>query len=284
MTTIGVVSPGAMGSALARAWAGGGSTVLTTVDGRSRRTRHLAEGLTQLPDVAAVVAASDVVVSICPPHASSDVLDSVLAAANAQDARPVVADLNAVAPDTVEGYAARAARRGIDLIDGSISGGPPRPGGDTHLYLSGEQAAVLAGLRADGLRTRVVGDRPGLASAVKMCTASVYKGTTALWAQALQTAHELGVLDVVLADLAEAFPETAERAARLVATATSKSDRFVAEMEEIAATQRAAGVSGELFDGMAAVYRRLSSTELAGSTPEEARDMRELTEVLRRLR
>ena len=57
--------------------------------------------------------------------------------------------------------------------------------------------SVLADLPGEGLRTRVVGDRPGQASAVKMCTASVYKGTTALWAQALQTADALGVLDVV---------------------------------------------------------------------------------------
>ena len=96
----------------------------------------------------------------------------------------------------------------------------------------------------------------------------------------LRQLHRLGVVDVVLADLAETFPGTAARAARLVATATSKSERFVAEMEEIAATQRTAGASGELFEGMAAVYRRLASTELAALTPEQARAVDDLDEVL----
>jgi 3-hydroxyisobutyrate dehydrogenase-like beta-hydroxyacid dehydrogenase len=283
-TTIGIVSPGAMGSALGRAWQAGGATVVATVAGRSERTRRLADGLTLLDDLDAVVAHSDLVVTVCPPEAAGEALSAVLASASALGVRPLVADLNAVAPATVEEYAARADVAGIELVDGSISGGPPVPGGDTLLYLSGHRAASLAELPADGIRAQVVGDRVGVASGVKMCTASVYKGTTALWAQALQTAHELGVLEVVLADLRERFPETADRAARLVATATSKSARFVAEMEAIAATQRAAGASGELFDGMAAVYRRLSNTPLAALTPEQARAVDDLDEVLRRLR
>jgi 3-hydroxyisobutyrate dehydrogenase-like beta-hydroxyacid dehydrogenase len=151
------------------------------------------------------------------------------------------------------------------------------------LYLSGERTGVLADLPGDGLRIRVVGDRVGTASAVKMCTASVYKGTTAVWAQALQTAYALGVLDVVLDDLREEHPEEVERAGRRISVSTSKAARFVGEMEQIATTQRAAGASGELFDGMAAVYRRLATTDLAALSPEEAAALTELEAVLGRL-
>ena len=128
MTTVGIVSPGAMGSALGRAWADGGATVVTTVAGRSGRTRELAHGLTLVDGVADVVEAGDVVVSICPPGASDVVLQTLLDAAAARDVRPLLADLNAVAPTTVEAYAARAADAGLELVDGAISGGPPRPG------------------------------------------------------------------------------------------------------------------------------------------------------------
>jgi 3-hydroxyisobutyrate dehydrogenase-like beta-hydroxyacid dehydrogenase len=48
---------------------------------------------------------------------------------------------------------------------------------------------------------RVVGAEIGLASAVKMSTASVYKGTVALLAHALAAARANGVLDVVVEDL-----------------------------------------------------------------------------------
>jgi 3-hydroxyisobutyrate dehydrogenase-like beta-hydroxyacid dehydrogenase len=280
--TIGIASPGAMGSALGRAWASTGATVVTTLAGRSERTRRLAQGLTDLADLDSVVAASDVVVSVCPPAAAPRLLDDLLAAARRTGTQPVIADLNALSPMTVEELAARAGGAGIDLLDGAVSGPPPRPGGDTMLYLAGARADLLA-VEADGLRTRVVGDRPGVASAVKMCTGSVYKGTTALWAQALQTADHYGVLEPVLDDLREEFPGTVARAARLVANATSKSGRFVAEMEQIAATQETAGASPELFEAMAAVYTRLSRTSLAELTPEESAAVEDLGEVLARL-
>ena len=281
--TIGVVSPGAMGSALGRAWQAAGTRVLATVEGRSERTRSLAHGLELVPELSAVVRDSDIVVSVCPPASAGEVMVAVIDAARAGKVTPLLADLNAVSPATVGELAALAEAADLQFVDGSVSGGPPVSGGDTMLYLSGAQADVLAGLPSDGLRTRVVGPTPGLASAVKMCTASVYKGTTALWTQALHTAYVHGVLDVVLADLAEEFPDSAATSARRIAVAASKSGRFVAEMEQIAATQGAAGASPELFEGMAAVYARLSRTPLAALAPEQARDLTELAEVLDRL-
>ncbi len=208
----------------------------------------------------------------------------MIAAARDASHAPLIADLNAISPGLVDTIAAAVAEAGLEFVDGSISGGPPRPGGDTTLYLSGVRAAELAALDADGLRRQVVGDRPGTASAVKMCTASVYKGTTAVWAQALETAYRLGVLESVLADLAEEFPDQVATAPTRLAVAASKSGRFVAEMEQIALTQEGAGASPELFEGMAAVYRRLSRTPLGSLSPEEAADLTELTGVLDRLR
>lgn len=281
MTTIGIVSPGAMGSALGRAWAAGGARVVASVADRSERTRDLARGLELLPSPADVVRECDLLVSVVPPAAAGDVVEQVLRVAG--DARPMLVDLNAVSPTTVRAAAARAADAGLELVDGSISGPPPRPGGDTLVYLSGDRAAEVAELPADGIRTRVVGERIGTASAVKMCTASVYKGTTALWTQALQTAYAEGVLDVVLDDLGEAFPEQVPGVGRRIALSTSKAGRFVGEMEQISAAQDAAGGSAELFAGMAAVYARLSRTGLARLSPEEAAAVTDLEDVLRRL-
>lgn len=283
MTTLGIVSPGAMGSALGRAWAAGGARVVATTTDRSERTRQLAHGLDLLPTLGDVVAASDIVVSVCPPGEAEACLTSVLAAAEASGATPLLADLNAVAPPLVEELATRAQAVGLDLVDGAISGGPPVPDEETTLYLAGPRATELE-LPAPGLRTRIVGAEVGAASGVKMCTASVYKGTTAVWTQALETAASLDVLDVVLADLAAAYPAEVDRAGRRIAVAASKSARFADEMEQIAATQGAAGVSPELFAGMAAVYRRLSHTTVGEQSPEEAAALTDLGEVLRRLR
>jgi 3-hydroxyisobutyrate dehydrogenase-like beta-hydroxyacid dehydrogenase len=282
MATVGIVSPGAMGAAIGRSLAG--RRVVATLAGRSQRTRGLADRLELLPSLEDVAAAADIVFSVVPPGEALAVAEAIAAAAAATGARPLVADLNAVSPATVGaiGEAIRAA--GLELVDGSISGPPPRPEGATRLYLSGPRAGELAALGFAGVEPIVVGDEVGTASALKMCTASVYKGTALLLAHALGTAQAEGVLEPVLADLRTSFPELLEGAERTIALAASKSPRYVGEMREIARTQAGAGFPQGLFDAIAAAYAAMAATELAGSTPEQAARADDLDATLRALR
>ena len=125
----------------------------------------------------------------------------------------------------------------------------------------------------------VVSDVVGAASAVKMCTASVYKGRVAVLTQALRTAHAYGVLEPVLGDLAETGAADPERAGATVGRASAKAWRYVAEMEEIAATQAAAGLTPELFRAFATVYAELAHRAVA-SAPEDVPDDVALETVL----
>lgn len=279
MTTVGIVSPGAMGGALGRGWAEAGARVVATVAGRSSRTAALAHGIELLPSLADVVAASDVVVSVVPPGEAVAVARDVRAAARDGHAA-LYADLNAIAPVTVA--AVEAAVAPWDVVDGSISGGPPDDG-VTRVYLSGARAAEVDALRHPRLDVRVLDGGPGVASAVKMSTASVYKGFAALLLHALVAAEANGVADIVLDDLAREYPDEAAHAARRLSTAASKAHRYVGEMREIAAAQSAAGLPRELFDAMALVYERVAATAAGARPPEQARDDTDLAEVVRLL-
>jgi 3-hydroxyisobutyrate dehydrogenase-like beta-hydroxyacid dehydrogenase len=263
--TVGIVSPGAMGSALGGSLLRGGARVVATVGGRSRRTAGLARdaGIELLPSSGDVVRAADVVLSVVPPDQAEAVANGLA------DARLFV-DLNAVSPET--------ARRISTDVDGSISGPPPVQGGTTRIYLSGPHAAEVAVLPFDGVSVVVVGEEVGLASAVKMSTASVYKGSVALLAQALRAAEHYGVLDHVLDDLGE----LASGAGRRVARAGAKADRYVGEMHEISAAQRAAGLEPALFEAMARVFAEIAATRLGRVPPEEAGA--DLADVLAQLR
>jgi 3-hydroxyisobutyrate dehydrogenase-like beta-hydroxyacid dehydrogenase len=187
----------------------------------------------------------------------------------------LVADLNAIAPGTVR-------RLAVD-VDGSISGPPPWQPGQTRIYLSGPRAREVAALPFSGVETIVVGDELGAASAVKMSTASVYKGQTALLAQALLAAHAHGVLPHVLADLRAAAPSLADGVAFRLARAAAKSGRYVGEMREIAAAQAAAGLTPSLFEAMAEVYAALSRSPAASIAPEEVAPDLALDDLLRLL-
>jgi 3-hydroxyisobutyrate dehydrogenase-like beta-hydroxyacid dehydrogenase len=275
-----------MGNALAR----GGTRVVATLAGRSERTRGLVAGssLELLDDLAAVVAEADVVLSIVPPEATSKVADDVRRAARAVGHTPLYADLNAIAPATMARIQSELRENGLDVVDGSISGPPPRKPprkpGTTRLYLSGSRAEEVASLPFDGVDRIVVGPDVGSASAVKMSTASVYKGSAALLAQALLAAHANGVLEHVLADLRTASPEAVANVERRLGNAAAKSGRYVGEMHEIAATQSAAGLTPALFEALAEVYEALARTPLASKSPEEVASDVSLEELLDDLR
>ena len=286
MQTVGIVSPGAMGSAVADALARGGARVVATVAGRSERTARLVEQaqLDLLPDLGAVVATADVMLSIVPPEAAESVAAEVAREAQAAGASPLVVDLNAIAPETSRRLADVLGRAGCAYVDGSISGPPPWKGETTRIYLSGERAPVAAALPITGVERIVVGPEVGSASAVKMSTASVYKGTSALLVHALLAASTYGVLDHVLDDLRGGSPELVANVARRLASAGTKSDRYVAEMREIAVAQSAAGLTPALFEAMAEVFSELSTSELAHETPEDIAQDISLADVLEGLR
>ena len=280
--TVAVVSPGAMGSAVGDALVRGGARVVVTLSGRSERTTRLAARaeLELLPDLGSLLDAADVVLSIVPPDAAVSVARDVATAASTRSGRPVFVELNAIAPETSLRIEADLVSVGVEVVDGSISGPPPWRPGTTRLYLSGPRAAEVAALPFNGVEAIVVGTRIGAASAVKMSTASVYKGTAALLAHALLTAEQNGVLEHVLDDLRAGSPELVARVERRLASAASKSSRYVAEMHEIAAAQAAAGLTPSLFEAIADVFSALSESELAQSAPEDLPGRITLDEVL----
>ncbi len=282
MVTVGIVSPGAMGSALgARLRAGGAVTVASVAD-RSARTQSLAAGagFAQVAFLDELVDACDVVLSVVPPGEAEAVAEAIAAAARRTAARPLVADLNAISPGSVARVAGALFAAGLDLVDGAISGPPPLAPGLTRLYLSGSRAAEIEALPLHGVERTVVGASVGLASAVKMCTASVYKGRVALLAQALRTARAHGVVDHVLDDLVVTGLADRERTGETLARASTKAWRYVAEMEEIAATQDAAGLDPALFSAFAQVYAELAALSSPSDAPEDVEPKTGLLEVL----
>jgi 3-hydroxyisobutyrate dehydrogenase-like beta-hydroxyacid dehydrogenase len=271
VSVVAILSSGAMGSALGAGWASAGNRVVTTTAGRSPRTMMLAEqaGMEILPSLGDALSVADIVASVLPPGEALGVAREIAAACARTRMAPLVVEMNAVSPDTVVRIGDVLSDVGVDLVDGSISGPPPRAPG-TRAYLSGRRCAEIVALRHPFLDITVVGDTVGRASAVKMCTASVHKGFAALLTHALVTAHANGVVDVVRKDLHDAFPGRIEGAAELLASSAAKAHRYVAEMEQIAATQAAAGLPPDLFKGMAAVWAGIAATPPGGLPPEEA--------------
>lgn len=248
--TIGLLHPGEMGAAVGKCLAGAGHRVLWVPEGRGAETKERAEaaGLTGVA-LAEVVGRSDVILSVCPPHAALDVARLVAGFGG------LFADANAVAPGTAREVAAIAEAGGAGYVDGGIVGPPPVTPGDTRLYLSGQRAAEVQALfEGTAVDARIV-PPPGTASAVKMAYASWTKGSAALLLAARALARAEGVEPVLLEEWGLSQPGLEKRWEGADRSAAAKGWRWTGEMEEIAAAMAAAGLPEGFHQAAAEVYR-----------------------------
>ena len=101
----------------------------------------------------------------------------------------------------------------------------------------------------------------GAASALKMSYAGINKGTTLLAAAMLLGATRAGVADALRAELSESRPELLDRYARSIPDMYPKVYRWAPEMEEIAEFLSDDPAARLIFQGMAALCRRLAADQ-----------------------
>jgi 3-hydroxyisobutyrate dehydrogenase-like beta-hydroxyacid dehydrogenase len=266
---VGVVSPGAMGSAVGSTLRLRGIRVVVALQDRSARSaaRVAQAGLDDVGTVRELVSASDVVLSVVPPSAALDVATALAGAMEATMSRPIVVDANAISPLRAQLVARTVEAAGGRYIDGGIVGGPPRPGGRTDLFLSGSGAAELGDqLATSELAVSVLGTEPTAASALKMCYAAWTKGTSALLLAIRSAARQLGVDDDLVDLWRRVQPDVLTRSENEGAVA-GRAWRWVDEMAEIARTFEDVGVPGGAAAAAGALYARLSGFKDADSVP-----------------
>jgi 3-hydroxyisobutyrate dehydrogenase-like beta-hydroxyacid dehydrogenase len=253
-TVIGVLHPGEMGAAVGGCLTQRGLTVLWASAGRGPDTaaRAAATGMRDVGTASEMSGQAGVILSVCPPGAALEVARSTAGF------RGIYVDANAVSPETAREVAQMVTAGGASYVDGGIIGAPPRSPGDSRLYLSGQRAREVGELfTGTALDARVMGDEPGAASAVKMAYAAWTKGTAALILAILALARAEGVEETLLAEWQQSQPTLTARSHSAARSATEKGWRWVAEMEEIAATMAAAGLPPGFHQAAAAIYTRV---------------------------
>ena len=262
---IGVLHPGEMGSAVGACLTRRGLTVLWASAGRSPATadRAAAAGLRDVGTASEMSSQADVILSVCPPHAALEVARSVAGF------RGIYVDANAVSPATTRKVAEIVTAGGASYVDGGIIGAPPRSPGDSRLYLSGLWAEEISHLfTGTPLDAQVIGDQIGRASAVKMAYAAWTKGTAALILAIRALARAEAVEQTLLAEWELSQPTLTARSHSAARSATEKGWRWVAEMEEIAATMAAVGLPPGFHQAAAAIYTRVPHATNSAPTNE----------------
>jgi 3-hydroxyisobutyrate dehydrogenase-like beta-hydroxyacid dehydrogenase len=268
MKTFALFHPGEMGAALGAALASRGFRVLWASQGRSTETaaRANAASLEDAGTIEQAVKATEVVVSVCPPHAALALAREVAA----EGFGGIYVDANAISPATAREIGTVIEAAGGTFVDGGIIGLPPMAQKQPTLYLSGTQAATVAAFfNGTNIHAEVIEGEAGRASALKMCYAAFTKGTTALLAAVRALAEHEGVERPLLESWRRTLPDV-PRQSEHAAAAALKAWRWSGEMEEIAASFGAAGLPEGFHRAAAEVFRRLESFKDRATPPSMA--------------
>ncbi|MCC5642967.1 DUF1932 domain-containing protein [Nostoc sp. CHAB 5824] len=288
--TVGILSPGDMGQAIAAVLNQNGLRTIAALDDRSQRTRQLAAAanIQDVGSLTQLVIESDVVLSVLVPAAAAEVAKQVAEVISNVGKQILYVDGNAFPEGVVEDIAPQKVKRiaqliessGATFVDASIIGPPPRVPGRTRIYASGKQADEFQQLRNYGLDIRVIGDEIGQASGLKMSYAALTKGLTAIGTELLIAAHRLGLDEQLWNEVSSSQPELAAILTRSIPSMTPKAHRWIGEMEEIAETFQELGLTERIFYGAADVYRLVKDTSLGKETPEECEGERSLRDIV----
>ena len=224
-----------MGAAVGNA---ANAEVVWASEGRSPATAERATAFTDVGSVPELVAASDIVLSICPPAIAEETAEQVLSLGF----DGIYVEANAISPERMR----RIAQRGTRIVDGSIIAAK-----GINLYLAGDEAQEVAELfEGPEVRAIPLDASVGAASALKMAFGGWNKIGIALTAQAHAIARAYGVDDQL-----EAEGVPADR----LQWVSDRAWRWAPEMEEIADVCAELDLDDGIPRGAASFYRALSS-------------------------
>ena len=242
-----------------------GFKVLTNIDGRSEKTiKNVKSTNIKNTTQSDLVMKSDIILSIIPPDSSVQVAQQ-LSELSQLNSKPITyVECNAISPNTtqfIEKSFMTKAFKNSKYIDGSIIGTAPNDTYKPNLYISGKYANDIESLKSQAFKIINLGRNLEAASSIKMCYASLTKGTNALWISLLLLSEKLNIFNELIEEFDYSQKESLIKMKNQIPKLPSKSGRWIAEMREIASTYKSQSLHSGSFDNSSYIYNLVSLIE-----------------------
>jgi 3-hydroxyisobutyrate dehydrogenase-like beta-hydroxyacid dehydrogenase len=262
-STIGILYPGEMGTALGKLLSHAGFRVVTTTEGRSARTQLLCResGLTVLDSLGEVLEHAGIVVSLVSPAAALSVATDVAAHRQDQSGTLLYIDANSISPMAAGQICDLLGQVGVDFVDGSIFGLAFQLRKAGTLYLSGLRAKELSEKFGPFLCVRAIGDTPGQASALKMIVSSIPKGLSGLFVEVMLFARQMHLFDEAMEACDEIYPSIMEVMRRMLPTYPQHARRRCEELQAAEETMLMSGFKPRIVRAVREVTSDLAAVD-----------------------
>jgi len=154
-------------------------------------------------------------------------------------------DVNTASPKVKETTARIVEQTGAAFVDAAMMGAIPAFLHRVPILASGNGAARFQNcMQPYGMNIKVIGPKPGQASAIKMFRSIFMKGLLSLFLETLTATHRYGVDEMVLGSIAESLDGVPfiATARRQTTKGVVNADRMAHEMEEVIDTLDELGV------------------------------------------
>ena len=263
--TVALFSPGEMGTSMAKMLIKHGVKVVTSLDGRSERTRRIAQenGITDMGSLGSAIMEADIALSVVVPDAAIALGEAIAGAIRDTGKAITFVDANAISPMSARHIAGQIESAGGRFVDACIIGfSYDWAIGKTSLYTSGEDAKELLTLSKLGLPTEVLGTETGQASAFKMLYAGLTKGIASLAMEQMSTAHRLGLYQPIMAKYRHDFPELTAFIERFVPGFPFRAERRAVEMAELASLVKETGLKPRMSPASQQMLQAIADLKL----------------------
>lgn len=276
MNEVGILYPGALGSALGRRVTEAGGTPVTCLSGRSVATckRAAAEAFSVTSSLGELARRVDLVVSLVPPHFAVEVARNFV-----RDVRPtwvglpVFVDANSACPRQKRQIARILSDARLACVDAAFFGPANQIGPDNLLVLSGPGAEQVAPFFQRIVEVQVAGPRIGASAALKMALGILTKALCALFLEMICASGSQGQLDTVLDLMWRLYPGTMRFVERSLPTYPAHIARKADELEHIIDWLHEVRVHGCMTQGALDVLRRLEGVGLEQRVDWQFKDL-----------
>ena len=203
--------------------------VISSTKGRSEKTRKLTidSGVKIVNSYEEVAKLSDILISSASPKTALVIAENYGILCNG-----VFIDLNNISPQTTKKIATFLGGNNFNFVDGAIIG--KVSSNNSVILVSGKNSDKIAILNNYGLNVKIISQKIGDASTIKMLRSIYTKGITAIIHETFRAAEQLDLSNELFETIATTEGENFQyrTKSRLNSLATSKSRKFE-EMNEV---------------------------------------------------
>ncbi|ANF49059.1 hypothetical protein A0O34_00140 [Chryseobacterium glaciei] len=261
---IALLSPGDMGTQIAKALIKNNFKVVTAGEGRSAKTLQNIQytGIEDAGSLQNTIEQADVILSLTSPEGSIKLAENIVSCLKNTSNRPLYVDLNSNTPAIALSIEELLLSMNIKFVNGAVMGASKDIPETGVLVISGTHRQLFIDLFGKVFKIKNAGEKTEAASAYKLLFSMVNKGINALFFETMTAAAHFGILDELNESLQNFLPGTYQDLLKTTPTYPQHILRRIDEMKGLTEMLKSENLPNIIASGTAETFERIHQSNI----------------------